>query len=697
MGTQQVYIQTRENVSSGDINAVGGLALQVSKDFNKAVFQQVDSIVNGLQIVAPGSPTTGSVTIKSGNAFYNSPNTTTSVPFANPAISLSLKGSVINIPSDEAQPITTPHATLDRIDAIDIRYTENQDTPASRAFVQTDGSIVTSTVNTKTTSNVPLTGVAGSVITYTQGTPGVSPTPPAVPSGYIRLSTIYVHAGLVYNITQPDITESLPRIWEQQNFPNNAANPLVTPGPNQPDQSVSLADSLSALRYQLNAIIGLTNWYNAPETNLHEIAFGQSGFIKNGASIRMFDIDQKALIPPSDWTSGLSAKGIVVGRGVIGFPDGTIRRNSSEKYLDFANSYAPGFSGLSTSSQPIGFVDTFPTSQPSTSFLKASTRYAVFAIADHTGSDFNIVASEIPFVSSGVTLSLTANNTVTAGGTFTNASGDVVFHPDRTLVRMALAKQAITQFSGTNTLDLGNPSSFATPGRFTGSGNSSARIGQAFPNGDTGVLDEPQLTSASSSTLVTKGFGLTAPLSGGGSNGSVFVIGGYKPENFSRFRYLGSFLTDTDGLVYPFKVEGAKNIFVDPFIFLSKTYTFQASDVSTHTMTLDTAGIVPGTAQSLKLSVLWSNALSNGSGLDVQGNIKRTVFTSGSPQSILRLLLDGVNGMGALDEQRDLPIYQSTLNMNFKKNNVVLGDYPTTLSLVLNSFDEDIYDEWRRQ
>jgi hypothetical protein len=275
-----------QNVSAGDVNLTNALALQNFKNFNTYILSQLDCVIAGLQIVAPINPLTGSVTVKAGYALYSTPNATTTVPSSNPSATLSYKGSVIEISTDLIISIPTPNISLDRIDAIDLIYTEISGVPSSRNFINPGtGAVAPQTTNTQMLGNsVQNPGSPNTNILYTNGTPGASPAPPAIPANSIRLALILVTHGGSFNITQNKITQSgstgtsgisgtLPRLFEMQNFPSNASNPLVTPGVNQPDQSISIADSLSSLRYQINKIItgGSGNWYSAVPISLPQL------------------------------------------------------------------------------------------------------------------------------------------------------------------------------------------------------------------------------------------------------------------------------------------------------------------------------------------------------------------------------------------------------------------------------------------
>lgn len=284
---KEVFQSTYQNVSAGDINLVGALSLQNSKNFNRYVLSQIDAVVSGLQIVAPPTPTTGSVTVKAGFALYSTPSATTTIPLSDPSIILSYQGAVIEITNDLSISVPSPNGTFDRFDCIDLIYTEIQNTPASRNFINPINGIVSlQTTSTKTQGNsIQNPGSSNTNIVYTTGTASASPTPPAIPANSIRLAVIRVVAGGTYNITQANITQAgsngtsgvsgtLPRLFELQNFPVNSANPLNPTGAGNFDQSVSLADSLASIRYQLKQIMNNntgSNWYTTAPLSLNQL------------------------------------------------------------------------------------------------------------------------------------------------------------------------------------------------------------------------------------------------------------------------------------------------------------------------------------------------------------------------------------------------------------------------------------------
>lgn len=81
----------------------------------------------------------------------------------------------------------------------------------------------------------------------------------------------------------------------------------------------------------------------------------------------------------------LSSSKIVVEAGIVGFADGTIRRNPASKILDIANTTTDivGSGDQATGRLDFGTVEGFQW-------------YGIFATADHEGDEFNLVASKIP-------------------------------------------------------------------------------------------------------------------------------------------------------------------------------------------------------------------------------------------------------------------------------------------------------------
>jgi hypothetical protein len=88
---------------------------------------------------------------------------------------------------------------------------------------------------------------------------------------------------------------------------------------------------------------------------------------------------------------------LLIGPGTIGFDDGDKRVNTTWKSLLFNQPFNPSVTSVSVSE---GRLDT------ATGALEAYSSYAIFAIANHPSAsytDWNIVASKIPFVKSVVT------------------------------------------------------------------------------------------------------------------------------------------------------------------------------------------------------------------------------------------------------------------------------------------------------
>lgn len=271
---KQIFVSPNQNVSAGDVNLLSAFLTQNDKNFNKFILSENDCVISGLEVKAPALSTTGSITVHSGFAIYASPNATTTVQFSNPSITLSYQGAIIDIPSLSI-PVPSPDGTNDRWDAIDLIYSEITGIPSSRNFIDPNTNTVSlQTTNTETLGNsVSDPSQPNTNIVYTQGTPSATPAFPAIPTNCIRLALIKVLHGGAYNITQGNIVQSgstgttgsggtLPRIFDLQSFPTNA-NAIGGGAINTADQSISLSDSLSAMRYQLNQIIttGGGNWF----------------------------------------------------------------------------------------------------------------------------------------------------------------------------------------------------------------------------------------------------------------------------------------------------------------------------------------------------------------------------------------------------------------------------------------------------
>jgi hypothetical protein len=259
------FFSSDENVTSGDLNLISAFLMNYNKNFVNSVISGNGCILNGLGLTA----NTTNITLASGFAFYNSPtsNNTITVLNSSPPTTLPMNGSILEIDGPLTLTPSNPHATLDRIDGIDLIANQTPTTSASRNFINPGTGIVTSqSTPTQLIENyVQNPGSPGSNIVITAGTPGATPFIPAVPAGYIRLATVYITHGVSLNIVQGNILYTMPYIWELQTFPGT---------PNTANQCMTLSDMLSAIKYQLNAIIGQNSWYNAPITNLYSLKTG---------------------------------------------------------------------------------------------------------------------------------------------------------------------------------------------------------------------------------------------------------------------------------------------------------------------------------------------------------------------------------------------------------------------------------------
>ncbi len=693
--TEQVLVSTRQEVATQDLNAISTLLYQINRDFNVNVLSAQSTIINGMKVTwDSGNPSI--IDVGAGVCSFNN----NADGFA---------GSLFFCTS--ASPgITSPNISNPRTDAIDIRYYEAAGDSQTRNFINNTGTVFSQATNTKTISKYD-------DIVVTPGTASISHPPPSIPSGYVRLATFDVAAGAGSPVVS-NITYLMPFLGDEQSWP-------VGQFPNTFDQEkfLSLKDAISAIRAQISAIIGADTdrWSDVVPISLTKLAKGNSPFTKQGANLRMFDLDthRSSYASGSLWPNNLNKQGLVVGRGVIGFPDGTFRINTEEKYFDFGSIYTPGFAGIVGTSQRTGFVDTF-TSTPilgSSTFLKPNTRYAVFAIADHPNdTDFNIVASEIPFIKTGVSVqNVNSNTQIQATKTGAFASGFFPTTDRKTIVRVAMSPTGIT-YCGTG-LDMQDVSTSSAPQRMSGTG-SADEIGASIIN------DMPQLSSVTNNTIITVGAGKTAVLSGSDSNGSVYVIGGYAPGKssgtpFSKYRYLGSFLTAVDGTIVPFEIVGEENIFSAPVPAYILTFNFNNRDSVTSIFTLDLAGLVPGTAKNAKLGVSFipdRNTLSTN--VDVYsyligyiGRDRDAVDSISSTGSGLyaNIIASYANSTPTIfnpsfassnNAELDVPLSQATFKTLFSTfssgSNAAIG-MKGWYSVHIKSFQENIFAEWARQ
>ena len=84
---------------------------------------------------------------------------------------------------------------------------------------------------------------------------------------------------------------------------------------------------------------------------------------------------------------------IVVEPGIIGFPDGQIRINTTEKILDFTQTFN---ANILSASQSTGALQSLQA--PGNIGLEKYSHYAIFATANHNALDFNLVAVKVPFL-----------------------------------------------------------------------------------------------------------------------------------------------------------------------------------------------------------------------------------------------------------------------------------------------------------
>src|SRR5882724_6367812 len=244
----QVYFNPNENISSQDVVLISNLAFKIHKTFVANAISTYSCRFKGLLPTFPtpgGSPT---CVISSGLAFFILPPPSTNDPNG-------YSGAIFS--GGQTFGFTPPISTT-RTDSIDITYAEALGASGGvgnfdpRDMIDSGGTITPNVPNhTRKISTYTMTHIQDSDTTNLGAGVG-NPAP-----GTIRLVTFTVTTGGVCAVVPGAYDNQhglLPSIWENQAWP--------TGSPNIAEQSKSLIDSLSSMRYQLNAIIGNTNWFD---------------------------------------------------------------------------------------------------------------------------------------------------------------------------------------------------------------------------------------------------------------------------------------------------------------------------------------------------------------------------------------------------------------------------------------------------
>jgi hypothetical protein len=242
------FAQTQE-VLSGDLNTLSTYLHQIIKDFSINVIgasTELGSTISGMVVTAPNG---GPVSVGSGLFIYSATPDTGATSYT---------GTLVNYPGVSGLAVTSglPAPTKTIVVGIDIQYTEIPDTVTyTRNFYNT----VTNTIDANLT---PIDTIPSISTVLTFGTPSAgTPVAPAIPSNYCRLATFVMDSS--GNIT--NLIYTLTYIWDIQTWAGTA-NTF------DPTQMKTLSDSLSALRYQISALIGSSSWLDVPATSIQAIS-----------------------------------------------------------------------------------------------------------------------------------------------------------------------------------------------------------------------------------------------------------------------------------------------------------------------------------------------------------------------------------------------------------------------------------------
>jgi len=238
---QKANFTATEEVTSQDLNSISTLVHQLAKDFNVNVFQGKQTgyaypgcILSGCKVsITPGAP--ASVVVSPGILMFSLDTDPKNY-----------SGSLLQISSTPLS-VQPPTSGVQQY-FIDVTYTEGLDPTLAYRNVysqvtQTSGlqSIPTLTSSIQTPSTVVLS---------LQNEPSL---------GYTRLGQFSLDSsGAVYSA----FTYALPFVWNVQNWPG-------TPHASNLNTTMTLADSLSAIRAALAEILGPSSkWYDAPITDI---------------------------------------------------------------------------------------------------------------------------------------------------------------------------------------------------------------------------------------------------------------------------------------------------------------------------------------------------------------------------------------------------------------------------------------------
>lgn len=230
----KVNVSPTQEVISLDLNNISNYLHQIIKDFNLNVFAnsfgtsagntQGGCIVNGMVVSGANA---SSVAVAPGllifSAFPDTGNTAYSGTLVN------FTGTTLTLPFPGAN---------SWIVGIDIPYSE---TPTTTLTYRNFYNVIGDTVQNQATA-VTTVPTIGTILTP-NGVASASPVAPAVSAGCVRVANVTVNnIGVVTAINYV-----LPYIWNAQGWPGGTPGDIT--------KLLTLNDSLSAVRYQLNQIV----------------------------------------------------------------------------------------------------------------------------------------------------------------------------------------------------------------------------------------------------------------------------------------------------------------------------------------------------------------------------------------------------------------------------------------------------------
>jgi len=259
---------------------------------------------------------------------------------------------------------------------------------------------------------------------------------------------------------------------------------------------------------------------------------------------------------------------VSVDAGVIGFPDGQVRKNTSSKLINLAAGPVSYLIPLTT-----GVKDTTVNMEP-------YTCYAVFAVADHIGPDFNVIASKMPLVG-GMTNVGSAQDQYSV-----LSSADLVNLKAGQRVRLTDADRRLNQTT-TNAY-------FPDGERSQHTSNDDCYISNIVGN-VIHVAHADGTTGAGPSNTSYPGQGMLQVLEN-------LVVGSSMSPPLVNYRFLGVVVTDSSAHILPFKQSGGNIIYEQSqgfFSIVSNTGNFNLFNPASRVH--DISHLCPGVAGSVCL------------------------------------------------------------------------------------------------